>query len=128
MKGYIENIEKKSLENDTFRTVLYTGSYLQLVVMSLKPGEEIGMEVHGVDQFLRIDQGKGKAILDGVEHAVEDGFCIVVPASTEHNVINTGDTDMKLYTVYAPPHHADGTVHRTKADAGNEEFLGDTTE
>lgn len=134
MKGYVENIEEKTLANDTFRTVLYTGQYSQLVVMSVPAGEEIGEEVHGQDQFLRIETGNGKAILDGVEHDVSDGFAIVVPAGTRHNVINTGSDALKLYTVYSPPHHSDGIVHKTKADAERDEeahtdeFLGDTSE
>lgn len=134
MKGYVHNIETDTLENETFRTVLYTGNYLQLVVMSLKPDEEIGMETHGQDQFIRIEKGTGMAVLDGVDHDLEDGVAVVVPAGTEHNIINTGDDEMKLYTLYAMPHHTDGIVHQTKEDAEEDEeahtdeFLGDTTE
>ncbi len=131
MKGYVTNIEKASLENTNFRTVLYTAHNSQLVVMSLKPGEDIGKEVHGLDQFIRCEAGEGKAILDGVEHEIRDGFAIVVPAGAEHNIVNTSATsDMKLYTVYSPPNHKDGTVHATKADAeaSEEHFDGVTTE
>lgn len=134
MKGYCENIEQKTLENDTFRTVLYTGSYMQLVVMSVEPGDEIGLETHGQDQFIRIEEGEGKAILDGNEHPLEDGVAVIVPAGMEHNIINTGDTPLKLYSIYAMPHHTDGIVHKTKKDAEEDEeehadeFLGDTTE
>lgn len=130
MQGYITNIEKEAIENTNFRKVLYTAKYSQLVLMSLLPGEEIGEEVHDVDQFLRLDAGTGKAVLNGVEHEVTDGFAIVVPAGTKHNIINTGPEPMKLYTLYAPPHHKDGVVHATKADAlaGEEEFDGVATE
>ena len=134
MKGFTDNIEKLTIENDNFRKVLYTGQYSQLVVMSVPVGEEIGMEVHGQDQFIRIEAGQGKAVLDDVEHELSDGFAIVVPASTHHNIINTGDVPLKLYTIYSPPHHTDGIVHKTKADAEKDEeehkdeFLGDTTE
>lgn len=131
MKGFIANIEKETLENTDFRRVLYTAKNSQLVLMSLKPGEEIGTETHHThDQFLRFEQGKGKAILDGVEHAIEAEMAVIVPAGTEHNFINTGDTDLKLYTIYSPPEHKDGTIHKTKEDAlSNEEhFDGKTTE
>jgi mannose-6-phosphate isomerase-like protein (cupin superfamily) len=131
MKGYVENIEKETKENENFRKVLYTAKFSQLVVMALAPGEEIGEEVHELDQFLRIEQGKGKAILDGVEHEIEDDFAIVVPAGTRHNFVNTGDESMKLYTIYSPPEHRDGVVHVTKADAEadtEDEFDGKTTE
>lgn len=130
MKGYIRNIEEETLSNENFRKVLYTGQYSQLVVMSVPPGEDIGKEVHGQDQFIRIEGGEGKAILDGVEHSLSDGMAVVVPAGSEHNIINTGSEPLKLYSLYSPPHHADGTVHATKEEAENddEEFLGDTTE
>ncbi|MGC8776079.1 MAG: cupin domain-containing protein [Minisyncoccia bacterium] len=130
MKGYVTNIEKATKENNDFRQVLYTGRYSQLVLMSLKPGEEIGEEVHGLDQFLRIESGKGKAILGENEYAIEDGTAIVVPAGTKHNIINTGDVDLKLYTIYSPPNHRDGIVHQTREDAmrGEEHFDGITTE
>ncbi len=132
MKGYIQNIEKATKENTNFRKVLYTGKYSQLVLMNLKPMEEIGMEVHeDTDQFFRVDAGEGKVILDDVETDVEDGFAIVIPAGTNHNVINTSETeDMKLYTIYSPAHHRDGVVHTTKeeAEADDEHFDGTTTE
>ncbi len=118
MKGFVTNIEKDSLENDTFRTVLYTDERVQLVVMSLRPVEEIGEEVHELDQFLRGERGEGRAGLDGGEHPIRDVFAVVVPKGTRHNVINDSqEAPMKLYTLYAPPDHKDGTVHRTKADA-----------
>lgn len=119
MKGYVDNIEQKTLENNNFREVLFTGQHAQLVVMSLEPNEEIGLEVHEVtDQFLRIEHGEGKLLLGGVEYPLQDGDAIVVPAGIEHNVINTSsESQLKLYTVYSPPHHKDGTIHRTKADA-----------
>ncbi len=130
MKGYVINIEKATEENENFRKVLYTAKNSQLVVMSLKAGEEIGEEVHTLDQFIRIEKGEGKAVLDGTEHKIEDGFAVVVPAGTKHNIINTSDEEMKLYTIYSPPEHRDGVVHQTKADAiSNEEhFDGNTTE
>ena len=119
MTGYVGNIEEKTLSNTYFRQVLYTGQHAQLVVMSLKPNEEIGFEVHEiVDQFLRIEKGNGKVIMDGEEHNLGDGSAIVVPSGVKHNVINTsGESDLKLYTVYSPPHHKDGTIHKTKKDA-----------
>jgi mannose-6-phosphate isomerase-like protein (cupin superfamily) len=119
MTAYVNNIEEKTLKNNNFREVLKTTSRSQLVVMSLKPGEEIGMEVHhDVDQFLRIEAGTGKAVLDGKEYPLEDGTAVVVPAGVEHNFINTSkDQDMKLYSIYTPPEHPDGTIHPTKAEA-----------
>ncbi len=130
MKGYVHNIEKLALENDTFRTVLYTDTHSQLVVMSLLPGEEIGEEVHDVDQFLRVEQGTGTAILNGTTHELADGSVVIVPAGATHNLINTGSNSMKLYTLYMPPHHRDGVVHNTKADAeaDTEHFDGQVTE
>lgn len=121
MKGYVSNIEKLSLENENFRKVLYTTTNAQLVLMSLLPGEEIGEEVHDVDQFLRIESGVGKSVLDGEEQILEGGSAVVVPAGVKHNIINTGASFMKLYTLYTPPHHKDGTIHRTKADAQKDE-------
>lgn len=128
MKGYVTDIEKKTLGNENFREVLYTADRMQLVVMSVE--DEIGKEVHGQDQFIRIEKGSGNAVLDGDEHELKDGSVVVIPAGTEHNIINTGDSPLKLYTLYSPPHHKDGTVHKTKeeADKDEEEFLGDTTE
>ena len=128
MKGYVTNIEEATRSNTDYRRVLYTAKNSQLVLMTLKPGEEIGMEVHQLDQFLRFEAGTGKAILDGVEHAVSDGFAVIVPAGTNHNVINTGSDELKLYTVYSPPNHKDGTLQPTKADEREEHFDGVTTE
>ena len=118
MVGFIDNIEEKTEQNNFFRQVLYTGKHTQLVVMSLLPGEEIGMEVHPqVDQFFRIEEGRAKVIIDGEEHEVYEGFAIIVPAGSQHNVINTGSNPLKLYTLYSPPNHPDGTIHRTRAEA-----------
>ncbi len=119
MTGYVEEIEKVALANTYFRQVLYTGQHAQLVVMSLKVGEDIGIEIHAVtDQFLRVEQGEGKVVMNGEEHSIVNGSAIIVPAGTEHNIINTSaDTDLKLYTIYSPPHHKDGTIHKTKQDA-----------
>lgn len=128
MKGYITDIEAESLKNDYFRRVLYTDERLQLVVMALKPGEEIGAETHTLDQFLRIEAGEGKAVLDGTESPLKDGSIVIVPAGTLHNIINTSsEKPMKLYTLYAPPDHRPGTVHKTKAEAEadtNDHFEG----
>lgn len=129
MKGYIANIEKLSIENENFRQVLYTAKSSQLVLMSLLPGEDIGEEVHELDQFIRIEAGKGKAILNDAEYELEDGSAIVIPAGVKHNVVNTSvDSSLKLYSLYSPPEHKDGTVHKTKADALEEHFDGKTTE
>jgi mannose-6-phosphate isomerase-like protein (cupin superfamily) len=118
MKGYVMNIEELSISNEYFRKVLYTDDRLQLVVMSLKPREEIGMEVHQLDQFIRIEKGEGKAILDGEENELSDGSVVIVPHGTQHNIINTSSTlPLKLYTLYAPPNHKEGTIHKTKEDA-----------
>ncbi|MEK9158341.1 MAG: cupin domain-containing protein [Patescibacteria group bacterium] len=131
MKGYVTNIEKLSRENTNFRKVLYTDKNSQLVLMSLLAGEEIGEEIHDVDQFLRVEKGTGTAILSDIPHDLVDGSVIIVPAETKHNVINTGSDSMKLYTLYMPPHHKDGIVHKTKADGeadASDEFDGKTTE
>jgi mannose-6-phosphate isomerase-like protein (cupin superfamily) len=132
MKGYNTNIEKDTLENTNFRKVLYTGKHCQLVLMSLRPNEEIGMEVHtDNDQFFRFEKGEGKCIIDGNEYVLADGSVIIVPAGAEHNVINTSATeDLKLYTIYSPAHHKDGVVRATKAEAEADgpEFDGVTTE
>ena len=132
MKGYVTNIEERALTNKFFREVLYTDQNVQLVVMSLLPSEDIGEEVHTLDQFLRVEKGTGTAVLDGVEHAIADGSAIVVPKGTLHNIINTSTTEpMKLYTLYAPPNHIDGTIHKTKAEAEADEgdhFDGVTSE
>jgi len=131
-KGFAADIEKDTVENTDFRRVLYTGKYSQLVLMSLKPGEEIGSEVHDdIDQFFRFEQGEGKVVIDGVEHAVKDGSAVIVPAGAEHNVINTSQTaDLRIYTIYSPPEHQDKTIHTTKAEAeaSHEHFDGKTTE
>jgi len=114
---YVNNIEKETMENENFRKVLTTSPHSQLVVMSLLPGEEIGMETHSVDQFIRLESGVGKSILDGKEYVIEKDFAIVIPAGTLHNIINTGNEKMKLYSVYSPAEHPDGTIHATKAEA-----------
>ena len=123
MTGYVDNIEAKTLANTFFREVLFTGKYCQLVVMSLLPNEEIGMEVHPtVDQFFRIEKGQGKVVMNGEESEIKDGSAIIVPAGTEHNVINTSSTDaLKLYTIYSPPNHPDKKIHKTKAEAMTDE-------
>lgn len=132
MKGFNANIEKETLANENFRKVLYTGHHSQLVLMSLKPGEEIGMEVHeDNDQFFRFEAGEGKVFIDGNEYVVGDGLAIIVPSGAEHNVVNTSATeDLKLYTIYSPAHHQDGVVRATKAEAEADgpEFDGKTTE
>ena len=116
--GYIDDIEGKTLENNNFRKVLFTGKHMQLVVMCLKPGEDIGEEVHDhVDQFFRIEQGEAKVIIDGKEDTIKEDMVAIVPAGALHNVINTGDVDLKLYTIYSPPNHPDGTVHKDKEEA-----------
>ncbi len=119
MAGYVTNIEKKSLENNYFREVLFTGPHSQLVLMSIAPGDDIGMETHkNVDQFFRIEKGIGRAVLDGKEYDLEDGSAVVIPAGTEHNIINRSKSEpLKVYTIYSPPNHPDGTIHKTKAEA-----------
>lgn len=132
MKGYIVNIDKSTLQNENFRKVLYTAKHSQLVLMSLKPSEEIGMEVHpDNDQLLRFEQGEGECIIDGNSYKVQGGIAVVVPAGAEHNVINTSATEsLKLYTIYSPAHHKDGIVRATKKEAqeNEAEFDGETTE
>lgn len=130
MNGYVVNLEQETLRNDSFRKVLYTAQHSQLVLMSLLPGEDIGEETHTLDQFIRIDSGSGKTVLNGVEHELSNGFAIVIPAGVKHNIINTSDKPMKLYTVYSPPEHQDGIVRATKAEAvaREEHFDGVTTE
>lgn len=132
MKGFCANIEKDTLENENFRKVLYTGKNSQLVLMSLKPKEEIGMEVHEEnDQFFRFEKGEGKCIIDENEYDLKDGVAIVVPAGAQHNIINTSETEeLKMYTIYSPAHHKDGIVRATKeeAEANDAEFDGQTTE
>lgn len=124
MLGWVGNIERETVDNETFRTVLFTGAHLQLTVMSIAPGEDIGREKHDdVDQFLRIEQGTGRLELSRTEgeveetHDVEDDWAMIVPAGLWHNVVNTGEGELKVYSIYTPPEHPDGTVHRTKAEA-----------
>ena len=130
MNGFIKDIERLAAENAEFRQVLYTAQHCQLVLMALKPHEEIGAEVHTLDQFFRVEEGSGEAILDGVRTAIHAGFAVLVPAGTNHNIINTGSVPLKLYTLYAPPNHRDGVVHHTRAaaEADHEHFDGKTTE
>lgn len=130
MKGLVQDIERIAIKNEDFRQVIYTAKSCQLVVMALKPKEEIGMEVHKLDQFFRVEEGSGEAVLDGVHTAITSGFAVLIPAGTNHNIINTGNVPLKLYTLYAPPNHRDGVVHHTRADAlaDNEHFDGKTTE
>lgn len=132
MKGFNINIEKDTLENTDFRRVLYTGKHSQLVLMSLPPKEEIGLETHAEnDQFLRFEGGRGEVSIDDIRYEVADGDAVIVPAGARHNVVNVSDSEpLKLYTIYSPPHHKDGTVHATKKDAETheEEFDGKTTE
>jgi mannose-6-phosphate isomerase-like protein (cupin superfamily) len=132
MKGYVTAIEKETEKNTDFRRVLYTGKYSQLVLMSLKPGEEIGEETHeDVDQFFRFEKGEGKVIIDDLEHKVKDGDAVIVPAGARHNVVNTSKRmNLNLYTIYSPPEHQDGVVRHTKKEAmaSEEHFDGQTTE
>jgi mannose-6-phosphate isomerase-like protein (cupin superfamily) len=131
MKGYVDDIEAATLRNADFRRVLYTGANLQLVLMTLQPGEQIGEETHDDrDQFFRIEEGKGEVVIDGRRHEVEDDFAVIVPAGARHNVINSGSAPLKLYTLYGPPEHRDAVVHRTRNDAlrDEEHFDGRTTE
>ena len=131
MKGFCNNLEQLTLENENFRKVIYTGKFSQLVVMSLKPGEEIGAEVHEThDQFFRFEKGKAKVMIDDNEYQVEDDFAVIVPAGANHNVINVGDDEVKLYTIYSPAEHREGVVHATKEEAmaDDEHFDGVTTE
>ena len=131
MKGFVEDIEELTEDNDHFRRVLYTGKHLQLVLMALKPGEEIGEEVHaGHDQFFRVEKGKGEVVIDGTRTKIKGDDAIIVPAGARHNVVNTGDKPMKLYPLDGPPEHRDGVVRATKAvaEASEEHFDGKTTE
>lgn len=131
MKGFVEDIEDLTVENAAFRRVLYTGKHLQLVLMTLKAGEEIGAETHlGHDQFFRVEKGKGEVWIDGKRTKINRGDAIVAPAGASHNIVNTGSKSLKLYTLYAPPQHRDGLVHVSKADAAatEERFGGKTTE
>jgi mannose-6-phosphate isomerase-like protein (cupin superfamily) len=130
MKGFVENIEDLASRNDEFRKVLYTAKSCQLVLMALKPQEEIGAEVHQLDQFFRVEEGRGEAVLDGVRTPIRAGFAVLVPAGALHNIVNTGSEPLKLYTLYSPPNHRDGVVHHTRADAetDTEHFDGKTSE
>ncbi len=130
MKGFVQDIEGLATRNDHFRQVLYSARNCQLVLMALKPQEEIGAEVHQLDQFFRVEQGSGEAVLDGVRTPIRAGFAVLVPAGAMHNIINTGAEPLKLYTLYAPPNHRDGVVHPTRADAeaDSEHFDGKTSE
>jgi mannose-6-phosphate isomerase-like protein (cupin superfamily) len=126
--GHFTHIEKETLENTDYRRVLYTGEHSQLVLMSLQSGQDIGEEVHDVDQFFRFEKGNGKVFIDQTEYTVEDGDSVIVPAGSKHNVLNIGPDELKLYTIYSPANHIDGTVHKTKADETEEHFDGKTTE
>ncbi len=130
MKGFVQDIEGLAIQNDEFRKVLYTAKSCQLVLMALKPKEEIGAEVHQLDQFFRVEEGSGEAVLDGVRTPIRAGFAVLVPAGAKHNIVNTGTEPLKLYTLYAPPNHRDGIVHHTRADAeaDDEHFDGKTSE
>ena len=132
MKGFKTNIERDTLKNGNFRKVIYTGKNSQLVLMSLRPKEEIGLETHPEnDQFLRFEGGTGRVIVDASKYTVKDGDAVVIPAGAKHNVVNTSATEeLKIYTIYSPPHHTDGTIHKTKeqAETDDEEFDGKTTE
>ena len=130
MKGFVQDIEGLAVKNNDFRQVLYTAKHCQLVVMALKPKEEIGAEVYKLDQFFRVEEGSGEVVLDDVRIAIRAGFAIVVPAGAKHNIINNGSVPLKLYTLYAPPNHRDGVAHHTRADAeaDKEQFDGKTTE
>lgn len=130
MKGYVANIEQLTIENEYFRKVLYTDTRVQLVMMALAVGEDIGEEVHELDQFIRVEKGEGKSVLDGTDYPITNGSVVIIPQGVRHNIINTGSIPLKLYTLYAPPNHKDGTVHKTKAEAlvDEEHFDGKTTE
>jgi mannose-6-phosphate isomerase-like protein (cupin superfamily) len=130
MKGFVQDIEGLAVDNQAFRRVVYTAKHCQLVLMALKPQEEIGAEVHKLDQFFRVEQGTGEAIIDGARTAIRAGYAVLVPAGAKHNIINNGTVPLKLYTLYAPPNHRDGVIHRTRTDAeaDSEQFDGKTTE
>lgn len=130
MKGFVNDLASFTSKNEEFRRVIYTAKHCQLVLMSLQPKEEIGAEVHKLDQFFRVEEGTGEALLDKVRTAIQPGFGILIPAGTSHNIINTGNVPLKLYSIYAPPNHLDGVVHHTHAEAGagHEHFDGKTTE
>lgn len=130
MKGFVQDIETLATHNDEFRRVLYTATNCQLVLMALKPQEEIGAEVHKLDQFFRVEAGSGEAVIDGLRTTISAGFAVLVPAGARHNIVNTGKEPLKLYTLYAPPNHRDGVVHHLRADAeaDTEHFDGKTSE
>jgi mannose-6-phosphate isomerase-like protein (cupin superfamily) len=130
MKGYVQDIEAIAVKNDAFRRVLYTAMNCQLVVMALKPQEEIGAEVHTLDHLFRVEDGAGEAVINGVRTPIRAGFAIIVPAGANHNILNTGTVPLKLYTIYAPPNHRDGVIHQTRQDAlgDDERFDGKTME
>jgi mannose-6-phosphate isomerase-like protein (cupin superfamily) len=128
MKGFIVNIEQETLTNNDYRRVLYTSKFSQLVLMNIQVGGEIGEEVHHLDQFIRVEAGSAKAILDGVEHDLATDFAVIVPSGTKHNIVNVGADELKLYTIYSPPAHKDGVIEHTKADEIEEHFDGKTTE
>ena len=128
MNGYITNIEKSTLDNEDYRRVLFTSHYSQLVLMCIQSGDDIGEEVHGLDQFIRIEKGEGKSILDGEETVLRDGSAVVIPAGTKHNIVNTGSESLKLYSLYSPPNHKDKTVHHAKSDESEEHFDGVTSQ
>ena len=128
MKGYTTNIEQETLQNTDYRRVLYTAHHSQLVLMCIKPGDQIGEEVHELDQFIRFEAGEARVILDGAEHRLMADDAVVIPQGTRHNVINVGSTDLKLYSIYSPPEHKDGTVHHTKGEEKEEHFDGVTSE
>jgi mannose-6-phosphate isomerase-like protein (cupin superfamily) len=133
VKGYVDNIEKATIENEDFRRVLYTGEHLQLVLMTLQPGEEIGEEVHDDrDQFFRFEEGRGEVRINGTANPIEDDYAVIVPAGARHNVVNTGEAPLRFYTLYGPPEHKDRTVHQDKAQAerdhDNDHWDGGTTE
>ena len=129
MKGYVDDIEKVTEENNDYRRVIYTGKHMQRVLMTLQPGEEIGEEVHeDIDQFFRFEKGNGEVVIDGVSHKIKSDFGVIVPAGASHNVINTGNKPLRLYTLYGPPEHRKDVLQPTKADETEEHFDGETTE
>jgi mannose-6-phosphate isomerase-like protein (cupin superfamily) len=130
MKHFIGNIEEQTQQNTDYRRIVYTSHYTQLVLMSLKPGVEIGNEIHGLDQFIRVESGKAKVVLNNgeSEHEMTDDWAVIIPAGTYHNIINTGDTELKLYTLYSPPEHLKDTIQPTKADEVEDHFDGKTAE
>jgi mannose-6-phosphate isomerase-like protein (cupin superfamily) len=127
MKHFITNLEKDTKNNTFFRNVLFTTNNLQLVVMSLREGEEIGSEVHELDQFIRVEEGEAKAVLDGEEFTLVDGDVVIIPKGVNHNITNIGNVDLKLYSIYTPPEHKHGTIHKTKEEAIEEHFDGVTS-